>query len=97
MDPEGNNSEDRGRRGEDHGEGVVDAEDGNILGGRQVDHDGHQEDNHVKHGGDTEGDLLAGLGRDEEDKKGKDVDEDRGLGSNFKCCRLSCRKTQRQL
>ena len=29
-------------------------------------HDSHEEDRHVKHGGDAQGDLLPGLGRDEE-------------------------------
>ena len=39
----------------------------------------HEEDGHVEHGGDAECDLLAGLGRDEENKESEDVDEDAGL------------------
>ena len=86
VDPQDDDPEDGGGRGEDHHSGVVDAEDGRVVSGRDPTGDRHQEDLdsqcydeivtegeggsycHVQHGGDTQGHLLARLGRDEEDK-----------------------------
>ncbi len=43
-------------------------ENGSLVCGRETRHDGHEEDGHVQHGGDAQGDLLTRLSRDQEHK-----------------------------
>ena len=72
VDPQHDDAEDGGGRGEDHHRGVVDTEDGRVVGGRDPAGHRHQEHRHVQHGGDTQGHLLSGLRRDQEDKTKKE-------------------------
>ncbi len=39
-----------------------------LIVGWKPGHDGHEEDSHVQHGGDAQGDLLTRLRRDQEHK-----------------------------
>ena len=49
VDPQYQHPRHCGRRGEDHHGGVVHADDGGLVSGRQALHHRHQEDRHVQH------------------------------------------------
>ena len=57
VDPQHDDAEDGGGRGEDHHRGVVDTEDGRVVSGRDPAGHRHQEHRHVQHSGDAKRNL----------------------------------------